>query len=71
MFSAWGAGASVHVVPANQLMAPARFISDHRLTVWWSVPSIAAFMRQMKMLKPGAFPLFDIAYSGARRCPMI
>jgi D-alanine--poly(phosphoribitol) ligase subunit 1 len=56
MFSAWGAGASVHVVPADQLMAPARFIADQKLTVWSSVPSIAAFMRRMKMLKPGAFP---------------
>ena len=56
MFGAWGAGASVNVVPTNQLMAPARFITDQRLTVWSSVPSIAAFMRRMKMLKPGAFP---------------
>ena len=56
MFSAWASGASVHVIPANQLMAPARFISDQRLTVWSSVPSIAAFMRRMKMLTLGAFP---------------
>ncbi len=56
MFGAWGAGASVYVIPANQLMAPARFIADHRLTIWSAVPSIAAFMRRMKMLKPGAFP---------------
>ena len=27
MFVAWGAGASVYVIPANQLMAPARFIT--------------------------------------------
>jgi amino acid adenylation domain-containing protein len=55
MFSAWGAGASVHVIPANQLMAPARFMADQGLTVWSSVPSIAAIMRRMKMLKPAAF----------------
>jgi D-alanine--poly(phosphoribitol) ligase subunit 1 len=61
MFGAWGAGASVYVIPANQLMAPARFIADQRLTVWSSVPSIAAFMRRIKMLKPGAFP--SIRYS--------
>jgi D-alanine--poly(phosphoribitol) ligase subunit 1 len=56
MFIAWGSGASVEVVPPNQLMAPARFIQDRRLTLWSSVPSIAAFMRRMKMLKPGVFP---------------
>jgi D-alanine--poly(phosphoribitol) ligase subunit 1 len=61
MFGAWAAGASVHVIPASQLMAPARFIADQELTIWSSVPSIAAFMRRMKMLKPGAFP--SIRYS--------
>ena len=61
MFGAWGAGACVSVIPANQLMAPARFIVEQSLTVWSSVPSVAAFMRRMKMLKPGAFP--SIRYS--------
>jgi amino acid adenylation domain-containing protein len=61
MFIAWNNGASVEVIPANQLMAPARFIADRQLTVWSSVPSIAAFMRRMRMLKPGAFP--SIRYS--------
>ncbi len=56
MFLAWGSGASVHVVPATQLMTPSHFITDHALTIWSSVPSIAAFMRGVKALKPGAFP---------------
>jgi amino acid adenylation domain-containing protein len=56
MFIAWGNGASVEVVPANQLLAPARFIVERELTVWSSVPSIAAFMKRMRMLKPQAFP---------------
>jgi D-alanine--poly(phosphoribitol) ligase subunit 1 len=56
MFIAWGCGASVQVIPPNQLMAPVRFILERQLTVWSSVPSIAAFMRRMKMLKAGAFP---------------
>jgi amino acid adenylation domain-containing protein len=61
MFIAWNNGASVEVIPANQLIAPARFIADRQLTVWSSVPSIATFMRRMRMLKPGAFP--SIRYS--------
>jgi D-alanine--poly(phosphoribitol) ligase subunit 1 len=56
MFLAWGSGASVYVVPATQLMSPSHFITDHGLTIWSSVPSIAAFMRGVKTLKPGAFP---------------
>jgi len=56
MFGAWSTGASVHVIPPTQLIAPTRFIAEQRLTIWSSVPSIAAFMRRMNMLKPGAFP---------------
>jgi D-alanine--poly(phosphoribitol) ligase subunit 1 len=61
MFIAWNSGASVEVIPANQLMAPARFIVERKITIWSSVPSIAAFMKRMQMLKPRAFP--SIRYS--------
>jgi D-alanine--poly(phosphoribitol) ligase subunit 1 len=56
MFLSWGSGASVYVLPSSQLMSPSRFVADHALTIWSSVPSIAAFMRGMKMLKPGTLP---------------
>lgn len=56
MFVAWNAGASVHVPPATQLMAPLKFIQERELTVWGSVPSTLVFMERMKMLPPGAFP---------------
>jgi amino acid adenylation domain-containing protein len=61
MFMAWSSGASLYVVPASQLMAPAKFIRDHELTLWFSVPSTASFMARMKMLKPGAFPSLRIS----------
>jgi D-alanine--poly(phosphoribitol) ligase subunit 1 len=61
MFTTWSAGASLHVVPAGQLMGPSRFIREHELTCWFSVPSTIAFMRNMKMLAPGAFP--SVRYS--------
>ena len=37
-------------------MGPYRFIREQALSVWASVPSTVALMRQMKMLTPGAFP---------------
>jgi non-ribosomal peptide synthetase component F len=37
-------------------MAPAKFIRDCELTIWFSVPSTACIMKRMKMLQPGAFP---------------
>jgi D-alanine--poly(phosphoribitol) ligase subunit 1 len=56
IFITWLAGASLHVIPASQLVGPSRFIREKQLTVWFAVPSTVAFMRDMKMLSPGAFP---------------
>ena len=69
MFMAWGAGASLHVVPQHQLMAPASFIRKQQLTVWCSVPSTAAFMDRMKMLKPGVFPSLRLTIFGGELLP--
>jgi len=56
MFATWRAGASLHVIPPAQAMAPAKFVQEHKITTWLSVPSIAAFMSRMGLLKPAAFP---------------
>jgi amino acid adenylation domain-containing protein len=56
MFVTWAAGAGVYVVPEAQLMAPAKFIVKHGITIWFSVPSTACIMARMKLLKEGAFP---------------
>jgi D-alanine--poly(phosphoribitol) ligase subunit 1 len=62
MLAAWGSGASLHVVPAGQLMGPSHFIREKQLTVWLSVPSTISCMRSLKMLTPAAFP--SLRYSG-------
>lgn len=56
LFVTWAAGAALYVVPAAQLIGPAKFIRDHELTIWFSVPSTACMMERMKMLTPGSFP---------------
>lgn len=56
LFITWISGASLHVIPAGQLTGPSRFIREHQLTVWFSVPSVVGFMGDLKMLTPGAFP---------------
>jgi amino acid adenylation domain-containing protein len=56
LFITWLSGASLHVIPASQLVGPSRFIRERQLTCWFSVPSTVAFMRDMNMLTPGAFP---------------
>jgi amino acid adenylation domain-containing protein len=56
MFLAWGAGACLYCAPENGLAGIGDFIRKCGLTFWLSVPSTAAFMRQMRMLKPGSYP---------------
>jgi len=69
LFVSWSAGTSVHVVPAKQVLAPARFISDQQLTTWFSVPSIAAVMHRLGMVKPGAFPLLKRSFFSGETMP--
>ncbi|MBX9775275.1 MAG: amino acid adenylation domain-containing protein [Xanthobacteraceae bacterium] len=56
MFVAWGAGACLYCAPEGSLAGTADFIRRCELTFWFSVPATAAFMRRMRMLKPGSFP---------------
>ena len=56
LFLAWSHGACLCVVAENMTMAPARFIRDEGLTMWFSVPSVAVLMERLRMLRPGLFP---------------
>lgn len=61
LFLSWSVGASLYVIPEKKLMAPAKFIKENKLTAWFSVPSLAQFMKRFKMLKENSFP--DLRYS--------
>jgi non-ribosomal peptide synthetase component F len=56
MFVAWERGACVCCPGQKTLIKPGKFIQDSALTVWFSVPSTAVFMKQLGMLKPGQYP---------------
>lgn len=56
MFVAWRRGASVCCPSRKSLLNPDRYIRDARLTVWFSVPSTAMFMRRFGVLKPDRYP---------------
>ena len=70
MFMCWGVGASLHVVPESQAIAPVKFIQDHKLTVWWSVPSIVAFLRRLKAVEPGTFSTLRYSMFGGEPLPL-
>jgi amino acid adenylation domain-containing protein len=56
MFVAWERGACVCCPSPKSLIAPARYIDEARLTVWFSVPSLAGVMTGLGLLKPDSFP---------------
>src|SRR6266699_2208541 len=56
IFVAWEAGACVCCPSERMLINPSKFIRDMGLTIWFSVPSTIAFMKQMKLLKPARYP---------------
>jgi len=56
LFLPWSAGASVYALRPIDLLAPARFVARHELTVWFSVPSVPALMRKKGFLRPDLMP---------------
>jgi amino acid adenylation domain-containing protein len=61
MFCSWSSGATLCPVPKASLIGPGKFISEKQITVWYSVPSVAALMARLKMLAPGAFPSIRVS----------
>lgn len=56
MFVAWERGACVCVPTQAQKALPGKYVVDSELTVWFSVPSTAALMSRLRLLKPGRYP---------------
>lgn len=56
MFIAWERGACVCCPTGKALTVPSQFIADARLTVWFSVPSVAVILKRLGLLKPARHP---------------
>jgi len=56
MFVAWESGACVCCPSQKELFKPDGFIKNSGLTVWFSVPSTAIFMRRLGLLKADSYP---------------
>lgn len=56
LFLTWTAGACLCPLSDTDLLAPARFVRDRKLSVWFSVPSLAMLMARTRTLRPGIFP---------------
>jgi amino acid adenylation domain-containing protein len=69
IFTAWNSGAAVYVVPRTQAMAPRDFLRAEAITAWFSTPSVAMFLEQMRMLTPGIFPALRYTMFGGDGLP--
>jgi D-alanine--poly(phosphoribitol) ligase subunit 1 len=56
MFACYSAGAALVVFPQHALAAPIPYARERRVTVWFSVPSMAAFLEAKRQVEPGALP---------------
>jgi amino acid adenylation domain-containing protein len=56
MFVCWERGACLCCPTQKDLVSPGKFLREARLTIWFSVPSTAVFMRRLGLLKPDRYP---------------
>jgi len=56
LFAVWSAGATLVVPSRNDLLRPVRFVADHALTHWFSVPSLISRAQASGRLVPGSMP---------------
>ncbi|MEO3749320.1 amino acid adenylation domain-containing protein [Streptomyces sp. B6B3] len=56
LFVAWLSGGTLVVPMRSQLMSPVKFVNAHRLTHWFSVPSLVSFAARLGTLRPGVMP---------------
>lgn len=61
LFLCWNAGGCLYSVPEKSVLGPGKFIKEHQLTFWFSVPSVLQFMDTFKMLKPDNFPSLRVS----------
>ncbi len=61
LFACWEAGGTLVVPSVADQRRPAAYIHDHRLTHWFSVPSVGRQMELQGDLKPGAFPSLRVS----------
>jgi amino acid adenylation domain-containing protein len=69
IFLAWQNGACVCCPSRKALISPGRYIRNSRITIWFSVPSTAIFMRRLNALKPGSYPTLRFSMFAGEALP--
>lgn len=50
LFAAWASGATLVVPTRAESMMPAAYVSDRKITHWFSVPSVAGYARRLRLI---------------------
>ena len=56
IFVSWINGSCLYVCPNRGTINPTFFVRKHKITIWFSVPSLGVYMQKMKQLKGNVFP---------------
>jgi len=56
IFLSWSVGGCLCIPARMELIAPKKYIEREQISVWFSVPSAVAIMKQMNLLEPGNYP---------------
>lgn len=62
IFLCWSVGACLCVPQADDLLRAVRFAQDERITVWFSVPSLAMLMQRVRALSKECLPLVRLGF---------
>jgi D-alanine--poly(phosphoribitol) ligase subunit 1 len=62
MFLAWTSGAALYSVPENSSIFATRFVEEHDLTWWLSVPSTAGLIKQRGLLGEASMPSLRVSF---------
>ena len=62
IFSAFYSGGCLYVLPKEVMSSPHKYINEHKLTAWTSVPSVGIFMDNLKQLKPNSLPSLRLSF---------
>ncbi|MBU2649692.1 MAG: AMP-binding protein [Bacteroidetes bacterium] len=61
LFACWLSGACLCIPDERYSLTMAKYLRKEKISVWFSVPSLAVLMQKMRLLKENAFP--DLRYS--------
>ncbi len=67
MFSCWSKGATLCVIPTQQLMCPLPYIKKHQISVFSAVASLLSFMDKLSLLTPEQLPHLRLSCFGGEK----